>query len=166
MALMTKKTVYVETSVVSYLTARPTANLLAAAWQKVTLDWWETQRCRFDLFTSEVTVQEAGRGDQAARAKRLEALADIPLLPITDDVGPLAAALLRGGILPEKALNDALHIAVAAAHRVDYLLTWNYRHLDNAETKPAIRDTCVRHGLTSPEICTPSELMGELEDDG
>jgi len=163
---MAKKTVYIETSVVSYLTARPTANLLAAAWQKVTLDWWETRRSRFGLFTSEITVQEAGRGDQAARAKRLESLADIPLLPITDEVGPLATALVRGAILPEKALNDALHVAVASVHGVDYLLTWNYRHLDNAETKPAIRDTCVQHGHASPEICTPWELMGGHEDAG
>lgn len=163
---MTKKTVYIEILVVSYLTARPTANLLAAAWQKVTLDWWETQRRRFDLFTSEVTVQEAGRGEsggagQTARSARRHTAA-------TDHrrVGPLATALVRGGILPEKALNDALHVPVAAAHRVDYLLTWNYRHLDNAETKPAIRDTCVRHGLSSPEICTPWELMGDQEDAG
>ena len=87
---MTKKTVYIETSVVSYLTARPTADLLAAAWQKITLDWWETQRSRFDLYTSEITVQEAGRGVREARARRLAALADIPLLPITEAVSPLA----------------------------------------------------------------------------
>ena len=163
---MTRKTVYIETSVVSYLTARPTANLLAAAWQKVTLDWWETRRRRFNLFTSEVTVQEAGRGDREARAKRLAALADIPLLPITDEVGPLATALVREAALPEKALNDALHVAVAAVHGVDYLLTWNYRHLDNAEKKPAIRDTCMRLGHASPEICTPLELNGGQEDVG
>ena len=163
---MAKKTVYIETSVVSYLTARPTADLLAAACQKVTLDWWETQRSRFDLYTSEVTMQEAGRGNREARARRLDALAIIPLLPITEAVGPLAAALVRGAALPDNAVNDALHVAVAAVHRVDYLLTWNYRHLDNAETKPAIRDTCARHGLVSPEICTPRELMGGLEDGG
>ena len=163
---MTKKTVYIETSVVSYLTARPTADLLGAAWQKVTLDWWETQRSRFDLYTSEVTVQEAGRGDREARARRLAALSDIPLLPITEAVGSLATALVRGPALPAKAVNDALHVAVAAVHGVDYLLTWNYRHLDNAETKPVIRNTCARHGYPAPEICTPRELMGGSEDGG
>ena len=157
---MTNKTVYIETSVVSYLTARPTADLLAAAWQKVTLDWWEIQRSRFDLYTSVVTVQEAGRGDRNARARRLASLTDIPLLPITESVGALATALLQGQALPDKAANDALHVAVAAVHGVDYLLTWNYRHLDNAEMKPAIRDTCARHGHVAPEICTPRELMG------
>ena len=111
-------------------------------------------------------MQEAGRGDREAGARRLAALADIPLLPITEAVGPLATALVRGAALPAKALNDALHVAVAAVHGVDYLLTWNYRHLDNAETKPAIRDTCVRHGYAAPEICTPRELMGGLEDGG
>ena len=160
------KTVYIETSVVSYLTARPTADLLAAAWQKVTLDWWETQRNRFDLYTSEVTVREAGRGDREAGARRLAVLADISLLPITEAVGPLADALVRGGAFPDKAMNDALHVAVAAVHGVDYLLTWNYRHLDNAETKPAIRDTCSRHGHAGPEICTPRELMGGSDDGG
>ena len=163
---MAKKTVYMETSVVSYLTARPTADLLAAACQKITLDWWETRRIGFDLFTSEITMQEAGRGDAEARARRLAALAGIPLLPITDAVGPLATALVGGGALPQRAVNDALHVAVAAVHGVDYLLTWNYRHLDNAETKPAIRDTCARHGHASPEICTPQELMGGTEDGG
>jgi len=93
-------------------------------------------------------------------------LSDIPLLPITEAGGSLATALVRGGALPAKALNDALHVAVAAVHGVDYLLTWNYRHLDNAETKPVIRDICARQGHTSPEICTPRELMGGLEDGG
>ncbi len=161
---MNKKTVYIETSVVSYLTARPTADLLAAAWQKVTLDWWETQRSRFDLYTSEVTVQEASRGDREARARRLAVLSDVPLLPITEAVGSLATAFVRGAAFPAKAANDALHVAIAAVHGVDYLLTWNYRHLDNAETKPAIRDTCARHGHAGPEICTPRELMGGLDD--
>ncbi len=163
---MDKPTAYIETSVVSYLTARPSANLVAAAWQKVTLDWWETRRSRFALYTSEITVQEAGRGDTQAGAKRLAALADIPLLPITDAVGLLARTLVREGALPPKAPNDALHVAVAAVHGVDYLLTWNYRHLDNAETKPAIRDACARHAYDSSEICTPRELLGGVEDVG
>ena len=163
---MDKPTAYIETSVVSYLTARPTADLVAAAWQKVTLDWWETRRSRFALYTSEVTLQEAGRGDPDALARRLAALTDVPLLPITNAVDSLANELVRKAVLPARALNDALHVAVAAVHGVDYLLTWNYRHLDNAETKPAVRDTCKRHGYDAPEICTPRELMGGVEDGG
>ena len=163
---MRKKTVYIETSIVSYLMARPTADLLAAAWQKVTLDWWEMRRGAFKLYTSEVTVQEARRGDPEASARRLTALADIPLLPITQEASALAVALLEGRALPAKAGNDALYVAVAAVQGIDYLLTWNYRHIDNAETKPVIQDVCARQGHAAPEICTPRELMGGLEDVG
>ena len=161
---MDKKTVYIETSIVSYLTARPTSDLLAAAWQKTTVDWWDTQRNRFDLYTSDVTVEEAGRGDPEAATRRLEALLGIPILPITEAVVALSKALLQERALPTKALDDSLHIAVSAVHGVDYLLTWNFRHLDNAETKPIIRSVCTIHGYTSPEICTPQELMGVFED--
>ena len=161
---MDKKIVYIETSIVSYLTARPTSNLLVAAWQKTTIDWWDTQRNRFDLYTSNVTVEEAGRGSPEAAARRLEALAGIPLLPITEAVVVLSKALLQGGALPAKALDDSLHIAISAVHGVDYLLPWNCRHLDNAETKPMIRSVCAIHGYTSPEICTPQELMGVFDD--
>ena len=161
---MNKKTVYIETSIVSYLTSRPTSDLLVAAWQKTTLDWWDTQRNRFDLYTSDVALEEAGRGDSKAAARRLEALSGIPILPITEAVVALSKALLQGKALPAKALNDALHISVSAVHGVDYLLTWNFRHLDNAETKPIIRNVCTIHEYTSPEICTPQELMGVFED--
>lgn len=159
-----KKTVYIETSIASYLTARPTSDLLAAAWQKTTVDWWETQRNRFNLYTSDVAVEEAGKGNPEAAARRLEALSGIPILPITGPIVALSKALLQRRALPPKALDDALHIAVSAVHGVDYLLTWNCRHLDNAETKPIVRSVCTIHGHTSPEICTPQELMGVFED--
>lgn len=161
---MEKKTVYIETSVVSYLTARPTRDLLAAAGQKITVDWWEMQRNRFNIYTSDITLEEAARGNPAASALRLEALSGIPRLPATQAVTGLSKALLDEGALPPKALNDALHIAVSAVHGIDYLLTWNYRHLDNAETKPVIREVCAVHGYNSPEICTPQELMGVFND--
>ena len=161
---MDKRTVYIETSIVSYLTARPTSDLLAAAWQKTTVDWWDTQRNRFDLYTSDVTLEEAGRGNTEAAARRLKTLSDIPILPITEAVAALSKALLQDKALPTRALDDSLHIAVSAVHGVDYLLTWNFRHLDNAETKPIIRSVCITHGYTSPEICTPQELMGVFDD--
>ncbi len=164
MTAITKKTVYIETSIVSYLTARPTSDLLAAAWQKITVDWWDTQRKRFHLYTSAITIEEAGRGDTEAAKRRLEALSNMPILPITDAVVALSKALLQEKALPPKALDDALHIAVSAIHGIDYLLTWNCRHLDNAETKPIMRSVCTIHGHTSPEICTPQELMGVFED--
>ncbi len=159
-----KKTVYIETSIVSYLTARPTRDLLASAWQMTTVEWWSTQSNRFNLYTSDVALEEAGKGNPEAAARRLEALSGIPILPITRSVVTLSKVLLQGQALPAGALDDALHIAVSAVHGIDYLLTWNCRHLDNAETKPIVRSICSIHEHTSPEICTPQELMGVAED--
>jgi predicted nucleic acid-binding protein len=160
---MDRKSVYVETSIVSYLTARPSNDLLTAAWQKATADWWDTQRGRFDLYTSDIVLEEAARGNAEAAAKHLEALVGIPVLAITDEVRALSKALVREGALPPKALDDSLHIAISAVHGTDYLLTWNCRHIDNAETKPIIRSVCMVNGHACPEICTPQELMGVSE---
>lgn len=157
--------VYVETSIISYLTARPSANLIAAARQSETADWWDSRRGEFDLCISRLVVAEAGRGDRNAAARRLAALEGLEVLPLTDEAIDLAKALIREGGLPEKALDDALHIAIAAVQGIDYLLTWNCRHIDNAETKPKIRRTCEAHGFTCPEIATPTELRGCDEDD-
>jgi len=119
---MDKKTVCIETSVVSYLTARPSSNLLTAAWQKATLEWWDTQRRRFSLYVSDIVIAEAGRGDSAAATRRTEVLAGIPVLEITDAGVALSKVLIAGGAIPEKALDDSIHIALAAVHGVDYLL--------------------------------------------
>jgi hypothetical protein len=159
------KTVYIETSIVSYLTALPARDILAAAWQNATSRWWETQRSRFDLFTSQLVVDEAAQGHPEAAKRRLHSLAKIPHLSMPDPVTALALALLHEGALPEKATDDALHVAVTAYHGIDYLLTWNCRHIDNAEVKPLMRSVCAVHGYTCPEICTPLELMGE-DDEG
>ena len=163
MVEVSNQTVYIETSVVSYLTARPTRDLMAAAWQKITADWWETQRHRFDLYTSDLTIEEAGKGDPQAASRRLEALDGIPVLPLTGQATGLLVALLESGALPARSQADALHIAVSAAHGVDYLLTWNFRHLANATSRPIIRNVCVQQGYTSPEICSPRELMGDFD---
>ena len=155
------KTVYIETSIVSYLTALPARDILAAAWQNATRDWWNSQRQRFELFTSQLVIDEASRGDSEAAQRRLLTLDEIPRLTMPDPVTELAVTLMNEGALPEKATDDALHIAVAAYHEVDYLLTWNCRHIDNAEMKPLIRSVCTVTGHRCPEICTPLELMGE-----
>ena len=96
--------------------------------------------------------------------RRLEALDGIAMLRVTEAVIALSDALIRERALPASAQNDAIHIAVSAVHGVDYLLTWNFRHLANAESRPLIREVCERQGYNSPEICTPSELMGGPED--
>jgi predicted nucleic acid-binding protein len=162
---MDRRTVYIETSIVSYLTARPSSNLLAAAWQKATIDWWDTQRERFDLYISATVIEEAKKGDSQAAARRVEVVENIALLPITEAVAAFAKLLINEKALPKKALDDALHIAVSAVHKIDYLLTWNCRHIDNAETKPIIRRICEINGYSCPEICTPQELMGVSTDD-
>ena len=160
---MNKKTIYLETSVVSYLTARPSENLIAAAWQKATVDWWETQRVRFDLFISGVVLEEASRGNPEAAQRRIEILGGITSLAVTDDVIILSKDLIQKKALPKKAVDDSFHIAISAVHRINYLLTWNCRHIDNAETKPLVRGICIANGHTCPEICTPLELMGVLQ---
>jgi predicted nucleic acid-binding protein len=159
------KRVYIETSVISYLVARPSRNLLTAAWQQVTQQWWDNRRSRFELFTSELVATEATRGDSEAAERRTETLRDIAGLEITDSVVALAKKLVDAGALPKEALGDAMHLAVAAVHAMDYLLTWNCRHLDNAEMKPLMRSVCAVAGYLCPEICTPQELMGEQVDD-
>ena len=159
------KTVYIETSVVSYLPALPARELLAAAWQSASSRWWETRRQRFELFTSQLVVDESREGHPEAAQRRLNALAGIPHLSMPDPVTNLATVLLTEGALPQKATDDALHVALSAYHGVDYLLTWNCRHLDNAEMKPLMRRVCTVHGYTCPEICTPLELMGD-DDEG
>ena len=157
--------VYIETSVITYLVARPSRNILAAAWQQVTQEWWDEQRARFELFTSALVLAEAAQGDPAAAQRRRDTLQNIPDLEITEEVVALAKRLVNEGALPREATDDALHVAVAAVHGVDYLLTWNCRYLDNAERKPRVRSVCAAAGYRCPEICTPLELMGEPQND-
>ena len=153
-------TVYIETSVVSYLTARPSASLVAAARQQITRDWWDDHRSRFEQFISPLVLDEASRGDAEAARLRLAALEGLAVLEATESAMGLVDTLLRDGVLPRKAIDDAAHIAIATVHNIDFLVTWNCRHIDNAEVKPLIRSVCDAHGYACPEICTPEELMG------
>lgn len=150
-------TVYVETSVVSYLTARPSRDVVLAAHQALTRTWWRG-RTVYDLRVSQLVIDEAGAGDEFMRAKRLRALRGIAVLALTDAATRLARELVRKGALPEKATVDALHIGVAAAHQVTYLLTWNCKHLANATMRSTIEAVCRSEGLVPPVICTPEEL--------
>ncbi len=160
-----KKKVYIETSIVSYLMGRSSINLIVAAWQNLTIEWWEKRRNVFDLYTSELVIEEATRGDMEAAQKRLKALEGIPLLKLTEPVVKLSQKLIANGALPSKAINDAVHIALAAVHGIDYLLTWNCRHIDNAEIKPLVRAIIISEEYKYPEICTPQELLGGKTDE-
>jgi predicted nucleic acid-binding protein len=154
------KSVYIETSVVSYLTSRPSPSLVAAAHQQITREWWDQHRPRFEQYVSPMVLDEAGRGDPEAAARRLAALDGFTILESTTKASELVDALILDGALPSVAIDDAAHVAYAAVHNIDYLVTWNCRHIDNAEAKPLIRSVCAVHGYTCPEICTPEELMG------
>ena len=154
------KTVYIETSVVSHLTARRTSNVFVVARQIATTEWWDTQSTHFELCTSAMTIEEAERVHPEAVARRLEALDGMTLLPITDAVDVLADTLIHGRAVPYNARNDAVHITVSAVHNIAYLLTWKVRHIANAVTRPLIGEVCEQHGYRSPVICTPNELMG------
>lgn len=157
----TKAKVYIETTIVSYLTARPGSDLIIAAHQQLTRDWWQNRRAVFDLFISQAVIEESSAGDQQAAKKRLQALAQIPALRLNEAALQLARDLVVRGPLPEKSGVDALHIAIATVHGMDYLLTWNCKHIANAEMQSSIAATCLLRGYEPPVICTPEELMGD-----
>ena len=153
-----KASVYIETSVFSYLTARPSNDLRAMANQSATSEWWETQRPNYSVFVSDLVISEAGKGHPEAAQRRLAAIADLPLLQISPKVRVLAQALIENHALPPKAEADAYHVAIAVVTGVEYLLTWNCTHIANAHTRPKIEATCRTHGYEPPVICTPLEL--------
>lgn len=154
-----KRRVYLETSIISYLTARPSRNIIEAGHQQSTYIFWD-RRDEFELVVSELVVMECSAGDTLAAKRRLEALSGIPLLDISSHSVDLAKELVGAGILPVKASEDALHIAVATVHFVDYLLTWNCRHIANPEVQARISEYFRALGLFLPFICTPDELLG------
>lgn len=151
---------YIETSIVSYLTARQSRDLVLAAHQQVTRDWWAS-RASFELFASQFVLDEAAAGDGDAAARRLAALTEAAALEVTEDAIVLAEALIAGGGLPAQARVDALHVAMAAVHGMDYLLTWNCRHIANATLRGKIESLCREAGFEPPIICTPLELRKE-----
>lgn len=152
-------TVYIETTVIGYLTSRLRDNVIVAGHQNMTRLWWEGAADRFQLVASQLVVQECSAGDQQATKERLDALAGITLLPTTVEAEQLAAALIAGHAVPESHPEDALHIALAAAHGIEYLVTWNCRHIANAAVRLTIERVCRDAGYQPPVICTPEELL-------
>jgi len=156
-----KKKVYVEASVISNLTARPSNNVRDMAHQVSTCSWWEECRQDFELFSSAVDEREAFRGDADAAARRMAALGETKTIPVTRDAVKLAEALLVATAVPRTSFDDAMHIAVAAVNGMDFLVTWNCRHIANAFTMPRIYKVCEEAGFRCPLICTPEQLKGE-----
>src|SRR5260370_7147442 len=151
--------VYIETTFVGYLTARSSRDLIVAGHQQITHDWWDARRANDELGVSQRVLQEARDGDPQAAQERLTVLATMTLLEIKEEALELAEELVQAGALPANAGNDALHIAVAAIHRIPYLLTWNCRHMANATLRAQIESACAHKGFKAPIICTPEELI-------
>jgi len=152
-------TVYVETSIISYLTARPSRDVVAAARQQTTIEWWSRRRQLFRVHASELVIDEAREGDSVAVERRLAALHGTPILAVSADAAKLAASLMEDGAVPRRAAADALQIAIAAVNGMGYLLTWNCRHIANARTRPRVEQLLRVRGFDPPTLCTPDELM-------
>jgi predicted nucleic acid-binding protein len=150
---------YLETTIVSYLTAWPAREPVTKVHQGITREWWDERRNRFDLFISEIVLDEAARGDQIAAAARLAVLEPFPILRVTEEARELAAAILESTALPPKAAADAMHIAVATVNAMDFLLTWNCTHIANAIVFRTVANVCREMGFEPTTVCTPEELM-------
>ena len=159
------ETVYLETTFVSYLVALPARDLVIAAHQQVTRDWWQRRRAQFRLVISQVVLDEISAGDESEVRKRLELVEPLNVLAASPDAEALTTAILAMGVLPEKAVRDAAHIALATVHGIQYLLTWNCRHLANAQISRRVARICRERGFVMPTICTPEELFGETDDE-
>ena len=155
-----RPSVYIETTIPSYLTAWESKEVVRAAHQQLTKAWWEQRREHFTLYISQIVLDEASAGDADAARERIQKIADLPLLPVTQDVATLASKIIEEAQLPPKAVTDAAHMAVACIHQMDFLLTWNCNHINNAQLLPKIEKACRIAGYICPVICTPEELMG------
>lgn len=153
--------VYLETSFISLLMANPSRDLVTAANQQSTRDWWRLRRGEFVCVASSEVVREASQGDPREVRKRLEILGELTVLQLNAEAERLTRALLATGALPARAQTDAAHLAIAAAAKADYLLTWNCRHLANAQILRRLEAEAKRAGWKLPKVCTPPELMGD-----
>jgi len=156
-----KPKVYLETTVISYLTARASRDIVVAAHQELTRQWWEQRRNGYHPLVSEVVLREAAAGDPEAAERRSTALAGIDVLEVGEQALKLAEELVRCGAVPDVAAEDALHIAIAVTNGVDYLLTWNCTHIANAAMRRAIDNVCLQQGYEPTVLCTPEELLEE-----
>ena len=157
-----KPSAYIETSVVSYYTARRSRDLIVAAHQEITYAWWDGHLHEYAAYVSQVVLEEIRRDDPAAATERLAAISEFQVLPASPEIEPLAVSYLTELRLPQDALYDTLHIALASIHCVDYLVTWNCRHIANASIQARLRRLAEQMGFALPVLCTPDELTGEL----
>lgn len=163
--MSTKPKVDLETTIPSDFTAWRSRDLVMAANLEITRQWWSRRKNDFEFFVSQVVINESGAGDPDAAKRRLEFLRPFPRLDISDEVESLAAKLIFDVPLPPKAQADALHIAVAAVHEMNYLVTWNCTHIANATLRSKIEKVCRSQGYEPPVVCTPQEMLEEEDQD-
>lgn len=157
-----KPTVYIETSVIGHLTTRPSRNVIMAGHQEATRLWWESHRDRYDLWVSQVVLRESQAGDKQTAEERMQVLVPLRILEISPLDLDLAERLLEAEALPAKASEEALHVAIAATNNLNYLLTWNLKHINNPATKPLIEETIRESGYRPPIIGTPDQLLESM----
>jgi predicted nucleic acid-binding protein len=154
-----KPTLYLETSVASFLAARPSKNAIIAGQQASTQRWWKEKRQNYEIYISRLVWQEAAQGDEEAVERRLKFVRPLRWLQVTAEASKVAQALVAEKALPPNAGNDALHIALGAVYRMQFLLTWNFTHINNPATEEQVRTICRQHRLHCPVICTPDQLL-------
>ncbi|MEO6753074.1 MAG: type II toxin-antitoxin system VapC family toxin [Chthoniobacteraceae bacterium] len=157
--------IFIETTIPSYYVARPSRNLLQFARQELTREWWDGQRQQFDLFTSQLVLDEAAEGEQAKASERLQLLDGIALLELDKNAESLATKLIESGILPSFAGRDASHLAVAGVHGMDFLLTWNCKHIANPFLADRLQSCFSGMGVHLPVICTPEQFFTDDTND-
>jgi hypothetical protein len=154
-----KPTVYIETSVISYHAAKPSRDVIVAAHQRITLEWWQNVLHQCEPHVSQAVLDEIARGDPEAAATRLDMTQGMTVLEVTGEVVELANAYAERLRMPDHARTDSIHLAVASWHGMDFLVTWNCRHIAAAHVRRAVARVNSRRGIPTPEICTPEELM-------
>ena len=154
-----KPSVYIETTIISYLTAKPSRDLIIAAHQQITTEWWTDVRPQVDCYVSPFLIDEASRGDAAYAQKRLDEIVDFIVLEVNEEIEDLAQQYFAALQIPEKAKIDAFHLAVAAWHKMDYLLSWNCKHIASGRVQKMMQETNAHLGVHTPVVCTPEELM-------
>jgi len=158
-----KEIVYIETTITSYLVARPSRDLVLSAHQQLTREWWENERVKYHCITSEEAMREAMQGEPEMARARVKALGKLHVIGVTSEVEAMAATFMTTGALPPGMRPDATHLAAATLSGADYLLTWNCRHLANAHVLRRLQKEAERRGWLLPGVCTPMELMGDFE---
>ena len=153
------ETVYLETTIIGHIAGRLHPDPFVAARQQVTRDWWLKNAPKYAVFISQLVLDECGDGDPTAAAERLNVVDGLDMLELSDDVDTLASTLIAGQAIPASEPRDAFHIAISAVNGVQYLLTWNFKHIANASLRSSIEQICRETGFEPPIICTPDELM-------